>query len=788
MRDGAHAMNDHQQFLQQAEQLLHTVFAHQQFRPGQAEILSAVLQGDPVLAIMPTGGGKSLCYQLPALLFQGITLVVSPLIALMKDQVDQLQRRRYPASFINSTLPVEEIRQRLRAVRAGEIKLLYVAPERFHSGYFIESMQGLEVSLFAVDEAHCISQWGHDFRPSYLQLRRAIDTLAAQRILALTATATERVRGDIITQLKLEKPKVFVAGFDRPNLHLAVQQTSDKTGPICEYLRRAQGMGIVYAGTRKAVDSLTAALQQEKIKAVGYHAGMDLPARKRAQEMFVQEKVRCIVATNAFGMGIDKRNVRFVLHADMPGALEAYYQEAGRAGRDGQPADCIIFYSPQDLYLQQFFIDCDNPEPQVVEEVYDVLCEVDLADGEIIQLQSDEIVRMLGLKLPGSVVNAALLFLAEIQYLTLVTPSPDVVYLKKLSRKAPPPAGELWPFLVDLCEGQRGWQRLDLREAANALRQNPAQLKLQLQALAEPGLLQLAGPFLRRGILLSDRKKALRFDARILIERRAEALAKLRQMQRYCERATCRRHFILDYFGENHAARQCNNCDNCAVIWLSSRAATVLAQKILSCVVRMQERFGATAVAEVLKGEETERSRNFAHLSTFGLLRDQPSKQIIADIHRLVAAGYLQRDTGEYPVLQVTASGWEVLRGQREAALPEPAKPMATARRSFKVKGRSPARTLQLVQQGLTVAEIAAERNLKESTVWTHLRELALAGEIKRLDKIIPAREFAEIERFLRKHREFDSALIHRSLPQHHPGKVYLVAAVLRVHEKGAAL
>lgn len=805
-------MNHLDQVLQQAEGLLHTVFKHRRFRPGQSEILAAVLAGEHVLAIMPTGGGKSLCYQLPALLFDGLTLVVSPLIALMKDQVDQLHAKSYPAGFINSTLTPEENRERLHEARAGRIKLLYVTPERFQSGYFIEQLHGMNISLFAIDEAHCISQWGHDFRPSYLQLRRAVDTLNAQRIMALTATATQRVRDDILKQLKLDNPKIFIAGFDRPNLRFAVKHSADKVSHICDYLRRHEGLGIVYAGTRKSVDNLVAALTEEKVKAAGYHAGMDLPARKFAQELFVNEKIRCIVATNAFGMGIDKSNVRFVLHTDMPGTLEAYYQEAGRAGRDDEPADCIIFYSPQDLFLQEFFIDNDNPETEVVHDVYHVLRDAEVDVGHIIQWRSDEIARMLGENTTASLVNAALQFLAEIHYLTLITPSPDTLYFKLAPSKTAPvirqdhqpaiqqaqhtekpetqTATTLLNFLKEFAgdTGLVAWHRLDLREPMRLLHLSRTQLTQDLEALAAQNLLQIAGPFKHRGILLSDPKRRLRFDTNILTQRRIEATVKLRQMQRYCELASCRRHFILDYFGESHASPRCENCDNCGIVWQTSAEATLLAQKILSCVVRMQERFGAKAVAEVLKGSNTERSRSFAGLSTFGLLRDLPLKQIEKDIQRLIAASYLARSDGEYPVLQVTPKGWEVLRGQRQAALPAPVHERRDGTTPKKIKGGTLLQTLQLLRQGLSIAEVAQARALEESTIWGHAKELALDGKIENLDDIISPQEVAEISRFLSKTESFDRTTISAHLPRHHPSKVFFVRAILQARQRGVKI
>ena len=361
-----------------ARALLRDVFGYGDFRSGQAEVVASVLAGRDTLAVMPTGGGKSICFQLPALLLDGLTIVVSPLLALMKDQVDALEHVGVAAAALNSTVPRDEQAALLQRAAAGEIKLLYVAPERFSDGRFRSALRGLRVSLLAIDEAHCVSQWGHDFRPSYRDLGGVRHTIGGPPVVALTATADPRVRDDIVARLGLRDPDVRVAGFDRPNLRfhaVRVRSQKEKLEQITELLRALDGeaSAIVYCATRKRVEELTNGLQNRGIRCARYHAGLDEADRVRIQNAFARDSLRIIVATNAFGLGIDKPDVRLVVHHDIPESLEAYYQEAGRAGRDGLPAECVLYFAPRDRGLREFFIERSHPSPQVVLAVYRAL-------------------------------------------------------------------------------------------------------------------------------------------------------------------------------------------------------------------------------------------------------------------------------------------------------------------------------------------------------------------------------------------------------------------------------
>ncbi|MBW5446875.1 DNA helicase RecQ [Cohnella sp. CFH 77786] len=345
--------------MDRARSALRTYFGYDSFRQGQEELIGAILSHRDALGIMPTGAGKSICYQIPAVLMPGLTIVVSPLISLMKDQVDALNESGISAALLNSTLTVAEMNRRYREIEAGRYRVVYIAPERLESDRFTGWLDRVPVSLVAVDEAHCISQWGHDFRPSYLSIARLTERLDPRPVVAaFTATATPEVREDIVNRLRLHAPVRVTTGYARPNLSFRVARGGDKRQELLRCLREHDGeAGIVYASTRREVEECHAFLAGQGFRAGKYHAGLDERARAEAQDAFLRDDLQVMVATNAFGMGIDKSNVRYVVHYNLPKNLEAYYQEAGRAGRDGAPGECILFYFPQDTATQKYLIE-----------------------------------------------------------------------------------------------------------------------------------------------------------------------------------------------------------------------------------------------------------------------------------------------------------------------------------------------------------------------------------------------------------------------------------------------
>src|ERR1700736_4229584 len=380
----------------QPQEALDKYFGFREFREPQSEIIAEILAGNDVFVVMPTGGGKSLCYQLPAVLLDGVTVVVSPLIALMKDQVDALLGRGIPATLINSTISFTEQHRRIEQMRAGHFRLVYIAPERFRSSKFLEALGQVTISLFAVDEAHCMSQWGHDFRPDYFRLGQVLQQLGRPLVAAFTATATPTVRADIVKRLGLEEAKLFVAGFARPNLRFVVTEVEGELRKF-ERLRdliQWHRTGIIYCATRKRVDQVSDNLEGWGIRIVRYHGGIDDSSREEAQNRFSQNACDVVVATNAFGMGIDRPDLRFVVHFDIPGSLEAYYQEAGRAGRDGEPAQCELLFNYADTRVQEFFINGSNPSVELIRNVYLLLRNLASDEGEIVRSIQDLAARL----------------------------------------------------------------------------------------------------------------------------------------------------------------------------------------------------------------------------------------------------------------------------------------------------------------------------------------------------------------------------------------------------------
>lgn len=506
--------------------ILKQYYGYDSFKKGQALLIENILNGKDVMGIMPTGAGKSICYQVPAMLLDGATIVISPLISLMKDQVDTLNEIGIKSAFINSSLSTTELRSIMSNARLGVYKLIYVAPERIATDGFMELIQTIQISLVAVDEAHCVSQWGHDFRPSYKHITQMVSSLQIRPVFAaFTATATPRVKEDIIQLLELRRPYTLTTGFDRENLFFKVNKPEDKFNFLINYLReKSDKSGLIYCSTRKTVEMVCERLNSNGFLTTKYHAGLTDIERTDNQEAFIFDHISIMVATNAFGMGIDKSNISFVIHYNMPKSMESYYQEAGRAGRDGESAECLLLFGLSDIVTNKFLI-------------------------------------------------------------------------------------------------EKGSENND----------------------------------------------------------KSEEYKKLNDMVAYCNTDKCLRAYILSYFGEQETDENCKNCGNCNSNIIST-VITIEAQKIMSCIKRMGERFGGAVVADVLWGANTSKIKTmgFDKLTTYGIMKDYSKETIKGYISFLIAEGYIEQSTGQYPVLCLNDLSYEVFKGIREVssrlafAKPEP--------------------------------------------------------------------------------------------------------------------
>jgi ATP-dependent DNA helicase RecQ len=669
------------------------------FRTGQREVISAVLAGCDCLCIMPTGGGKSLCYQLPSIARQGVTLVISPLIALMKDQVDSMAALGIRASCINSSLSLVEQQERLEQLARGEFDLVYVAPERLRNQRFLEAIRGARIQLLAVDEAHCVSEWGHDFRPDYARLGRFRQRLGNPQTIALTATATPVVRADIAAMLQLRDPRVFVSGFARENLHFEVQDISngrEKDQRLLEFLRENPGAGIVYASSRKRCEEIRQLIADQLKRTVGtYHAGLLPEERRRVQDDFMADRVQIVTATNAFGMGIDKPDLRFVVHYNMPGSLEAYYQEAGRAGRDGQPSRCLLLYTYQDRYIQEFFIENAYPSRETVQVVYEYLRTL---DDDPIEITLEDLKERLELPVGAEGVGACERLLEK---------SGALERMDSGENRASVRLDSDLPTLVDLLPkeakvqrrvlraieqevGDRRWERVYFhpQRIAGVLEMDREAVLRALRELSRLEAVDYVPAFRGRAVHLLMRDKPfdqLEIDFEELAARRQAEYDKLERVIRFARARHCRQREILDYFGDPDR-RTCGRCDNCTArrsVAVSSGVPTAAAADdaqvlkavriVLSGVARAQERFGKGIIAQMLIGSKAAKVLRFRldQLSTFGLLGHLKLPEVTELIDALLAAGLLDQADVERnrPVLRLTDSGNQVMRGQ--ASLPD---------------------------------------------------------------------------------------------------------------------
>ena len=615
--------------------VLEKYFGFREFLDAQEEVITAIAGGADALVVMPTGGGKSLCYQLPALLLEGTTVVVSPLIALMKDQVDALERRGISATLINSTLTPGEQQERIRALARGEFKLVYIAPERFRSRSFLEALGQSTIALFAVDEAHCLSMWGHDFRPDYFRLGQVLETLGRPQVAAFTATATPEVRRDILTHLALREPREFVAGFARPNLKLLITHVANEAEKYARLnaLITEHKTGIVYCSTRKRVEAVAETLQLANISSILYHGGMNDDERGKAQNEFMQGRRDIVVATNAFGMGIDRADIRFVVHFDVPGSVEAYYQEAGRAGRDGEAATCELLFNHADTRVQEFFIEGSNPPLEFIAQTYEMLRREADSKNEL-QMSLKEMALRLGDERSDMMIGSSLHVLDREGYIDRFDiPGKRVRGTRLLQPEV------------------RGHQlKLDAAKLREKERRDRAKLKMMIDFA----------------------------------------------YARECRQQAILRYFGEP---DPARCGNCDIClETAGPARAPTEEEALVVRKALSGVARMsakiegdwQPRFGRGRIVQTLVGSRSQEILNaqLDRLSTHGLLKSEGVAYLNQLLRELQDAGMLVSSGGEYPMVTLTRRGDEVMKGRDDYQLRWPQRSRAEKSAARKARAK----------------------------------------------------------------------------------------------------
>ena len=654
--------------------ILKEFFGYDEFRTGQLEIIDAVIDYKNVLAVLPTGAGKSVCYQIPALLSENFSIVISPLIALMKDQVDALNRKKEVAAFINSTMTNSETDEVLNKIHLGSIKLLYLAPEKLDSLKFAERIKELNPQNLFIDEAHCISEWGHNFRPSYLRIKDFIEHTGIKKVSAFTATATTEVREDIIHQLGFKESKIFVRGFERDNLNLRVIHTKKKKEKCFELIKEIGGTAIIYSSSRKKTEEASEYLNLKGIGCYHYHAGLTAPERRRVQEEFIEGKINTIAATNAFGMGIDKPDIRLIIHFNTPGSIESYYQEIGRAGRDGKESFCYLLHDESDITIQNFFISNSHPTKELIQKIYKAICDYNriaignVPDKELI-VDREYISKYIAAEISSGILHSALKFLEISGYLRQISE-----YEKKDSLQILLSTNQLKDFILNSSNDElKNILVLLLREFSSSIFSSNIKISFahlagkfsipeqsfidSLNILNNMGIISFQQAIAKETVVLTTSRvndENLILNYKMINESYLNSQRKLDKMLEFVYTNECRFKFILNYFGEGVTDYRCGKCDNCTSTGkLKDTSASYLSEKILETLEEANIELPENFLIKVLRGEKIKESaamfRNYGACKKFSLVE---IKSVIAG---MISKGNILKSIGRINYLNLPA-------------------------------------------------------------------------------------------------------------------------------------
>lgn len=666
------------------EKILFEIFGYTQFRSPQKEIIESILNKNDVLAILPTGAGKSICYQLPSILFNGLTIVISPLISLMQDQVEQI-KSKIPSAYLNSFQSYDEQRKINALILDKKIKLLYVSPEKFNSASFQELIAKVEISHLAVDEAHCISHWGHDFRPSYLKISEVFNEIPRCPISAFTATATPEVRIDIIKRLELQTPKIFIKGFYRPNIQLEVIRSKNRLDKLLDILDNVKGSKILYCRTRKETEEIHEKLVAKNFSSLPYHAGMTREERISTQEFFLNDKAEVIVATNAFGMGINKPDIRGVIHYGMPDSIESFYQEIGRSGRDEHKSFSYLIYSNRDRSIHEFFLKNSFPSRKIVYDFYDKLNDfLKLKIGEtskkVFPFDFKILNEIIGENYPDQLIQSIITIFEQNEIIRFVSEN-DIVFIKilispekfrELEEQIPTNDYSILEYLFRKFGSAINRKKVKINlskimEETSILR---TQIETILNELDQSGLIDFKIQSFEDGFYFVQPRmhtENLNINFEEIEEQLRKGILKLNEMEKYALTDECRWKFILKYLGEEISEDfKCYTCDNCREkSRLIDFSQHDFEKEILKTIKEVNGQFGTNTIIDILRGSRSKKIIDYKlfNVSTYGFLSGIAKEKIREKIDNLISSDKIQKSPTLYPVLSLTDKGEAELEG-----------------------------------------------------------------------------------------------------------------------------